>query len=180
MKISILLFTLIFSVATSFAQKDAKKSNRELKAELKRAKAEAIREIVKSKNFVFKAETVNPMNSRTKALTSDFGIEVRNDTVYSYMPYYGNTYSRDQITFKDSPMGFIQPVDTFTTKRTKKGYLVKIRVTNVHDVIDLNFHINLDGLTTASASSINRQAISYNGIIILPMPVDETIIENEK
>ncbi|HCE59123.1 MAG TPA: hypothetical protein DER09_15145 [Prolixibacteraceae bacterium] len=180
MKISILLFTLILSVATSFAQKEVKKSNSELKAELKRAKAEAIREIVKSKNFVFKAETVNPMNTRTKTLTSDFGIEVRNDTVFSYMPYYGNTYSRDYTTFKDSPMGFIQPVDTFTTKRTKKGYLVKIRVTNVHDVIDLNFHINLDGLATASASSINRQAISYTGVIIIPSPEEDSESENDK
>lgn len=180
MKTIVLLFTLIFSVITSFAQEDVKKSKKEQKVELKRLKAEAIREIVKSKNFVFKAETVNPMNTRTKALTSDFGIEVRNDTVYSYMPYYGNTYSRNEITFKDSPMGFIQPVDTFTTKRTKKGYLVEIRVTNVRDVIDLNFHINLDGLTTATASSINRQAISYTGVIIFPPPADETKIENEK
>ena len=180
MKISILLFTLIFSVATSFAQKEVKKSNRELKAELKRAKAEAIREIVKSKNFVFKAETVNPMNTRTKTLKSDFGIEVRNDTVFSYMPYYGNTYSRDYTTFKDSPMGFIQPVETFTSKRTKKGYLIKIRVNNVHDVIDLNFHINLDGLATASASSINRQAISYSGVIIIPVTVEDSKAEKEK
>ncbi len=180
MKITILLFTLILSIATSFAQEEVKMSKKEQKTELKRLKAEAIREIVKSKNFVFKAETVNPMNSRTKALTSDFGIEVRNDSVFSYMPYYGTTYSHDQIIFKDSPMGFIQPVDTFTTKRTKKGYLVEIRVTNVRDVIDLNFHINLDGLTTVSASSINRQAISYTGVIIIPLPEEHSESENDK
>lgn len=180
MKISILFFILVFSVVSTFAQEDSKKSKREEKAELKRLKAEAIREIVKSKNFVFKAETVNPMNTRTKALTSDFGIEVRNDTVFSYMPYYGNTYSRDYTLQKDSPMGFIQPIDTFTTKRTKKGYLIEIRLTNVHDVIDLNFHINLDGLTTASASSINRQAISYTGVILIPEKAVDPAKESEK
>ena len=66
-------------------------------------------------------------------------------------------------------MGFIQPIDSFTTKRTKKGYLVEISLTNVRDVIELTFYINLDGLTSVSASSINRQSITYSGEIIIPV-----------
>ena len=95
MKILFVIVTFVFSGIFVSAQQPAEKSKKEQKKELKRLKAEAIREIVKSKNFVFKAELVNPGNSRPKSLTSDFGIEVRNDTIFSYMPYYGNTYSRD-------------------------------------------------------------------------------------
>lgn len=169
MKILFVIVTFVFSGIFVSAQQPAEKSKKEQKKELKRLKAEAIREIVKSKNFVFKAELVNPGNSRPKSLTSDFGIEVRNDTIFSYMPYYGNTYSRDYTDYKDSPMGFIQPIDSFTTKRTKKGYLVEISLTNVRDVIELTFYINLDGLTSVSASSINRQSITYSGEIIIPV-----------
>jgi hypothetical protein len=180
MKISILLITLVFSVLTLAAQPEAKKSKSELKAELKRAKAEAIREIVKSKNFIFKAEMVNPGNSRPKSLTTEFGIEVRNDTVFSYMPYFGNIYSRDYTTQKNSVMGFIQPIESFATKRTKKGYLVEIRLTNIHDVIDMNFHISLDGLTSVSASSINWQSIAYTGEILIPANSSEAETEQQK
>ncbi len=118
---------------------------------------------------MFKAETVNGVNSRTKNLTTDFGVEVRNDSVFSYMPYYGNTYSRDYTSHTDSPMGFIQPVDSYSMQKTNKGYLVDISVTNNHDVINLKFHINKDGETTLSANSINRSSVSYTGFIIVPI-----------
>lgn len=167
MKLQILTILLIIPMLT-FAQQEPKKSKKQLKEEQKKEQIEKIREIVRSKNFVFKAETVNGVNSRTKNLTTDFGVEVRNDSVFSYMPYYGNTYSRDYTSHTDSPMGFIQPVDSYSMKRTNKGYYIDINVTNNHDVINLKFHINKDGEATLSANSINRSSVSYTGFIIVP------------
>lgn len=168
MKLQLLTILLIIPILT-FAQQEPKKSKKQLKEEQKKEQIEKIREIVRSKNFVFKAETVNGVNSRTKNLTTDFGIEVRNDSVFSYMPYYGNTYSRDFTSQINSPMGFIQPVDSYSMKRTNKGYYIDINLTNNHDVINLKFHINKDGETTLSASSINRSSVSYTGFIIVPV-----------
>lgn len=170
MKIVIISVLLALSASFVYAQNSGNKSKKQLKAVKKAYQIEQIRTIVRSKNFVFKALTVVPKNERVKTLTSDFGIEVKNDSVYSYMPYFGNTYSRDYSSFKDSPMGFMQPIDSYKMERTRSGYVVRIKVKNQHDIIDLTFHISKTGNASVSASSINRQSISYSGIILIPLP----------
>lgn len=171
MKILILSVLLAFSGTFIYAQNTGNKSKKQLKAERKALQIKQIKEIVASKNFIFKAESVNPINTGTKKLTSDFGIEVRNDTVFSYMPYYGNSYSRDYTSFKNSPMGFIQPVESYKHVKRKSGYVIDIKVKNQHDVIELTFHISKTGIASVSASSINRQNITYMGEILIPRPI---------
>lgn len=171
MKTLTLTFLMILSVTLIFAQD--KKSKKQLKADRKAQKIQLIKSGIDNKTFVFKAYSVVPKNEKTKALISDFGIEVRSDSIYSYMPYYGNTYSRDYASFKDSPMGFMQPMESYKRVKTKKGYDVDIRVKNVNDIIDLAFHISKTGDATVVASSINRQSISYMGEIFVPQPKEE-------
>ena len=168
MKILFLSIFLAFLSTCIYARNTVQKSKKQLKAEKKAQQIKQIREIVASKNFIFKAESVNPVNAGTKKLTSDFGIEVRNDSIFSYMPYYGNSYSRDYTSFKNSPMGFIQPMESYRQIRRKSGYAIDIKVKNQHDVIDLTFHISKTGIASVSASSINRQNITYTGEILIP------------
>jgi len=161
-----LTIVLILSVTIVFAQ--GEKSKKQLRKDRKAQKIQIIKDGVYNKTFVFKAYSVVPKNEKTKALTSDFGIEVKGDSIFSYMPYYGNTYSRDYSKFNDSPMGFAQPIESYKRLKTKKGYEVNIKVKNLNDVIDLVFHITKVGDATAVASSINRQSISYMGEILVP------------
>ena len=172
MKFLIFSVLLAFSVTVTYARNTVNKSNKQLKAKQKAWQMEQIKTVIRSKSFVFKAQTVIPKNDMTKTLTTDFGIDVKNDSVYSYMPYFGNTYSRDYSSFKDSPMGFMQPIDNYSTKRAKSGYIVRIKVKNGRDIIDLTFHISKTGNATVSASSINRQGITYTGIILIPVPAE--------
>lgn len=167
MKCLTFTFILILSVSLVFGQ-NSKKSKRQFKAELKSQKIQLIKTLVDNKTFVFKAYSVIPSNEKVKSLTSDFGIEVRNDSIFSYMPYYGNTYSRDYSSFKDSPMGFAQPMDSYKRVRKKSGYDVNVKVSNDKDVVELVFHITKIGDATVVASSLNRQSISYVGEILAP------------
>jgi hypothetical protein len=166
MKNLALIFILILSVSMLSAQE--KKSKKQLKAERKTQKIQLIKQIVENKTFVFKAYSVIPKNEVSKTLFSDFGIEVRNDSIFSYLPYYGNTYSRDYSSFKDSPMGFAQLIDSYKRVKTKKGFEVNVKVKNLNDLIDLTFHISKMGDATVVASSLNRQAIAYTGEIFAP------------
>lgn len=166
MKNLALIFVLIFAVSVLPAQE--KKSKKQLKAERKSQKIQIIKSIVDNKTFVFKAYSVIPKNEKTKTLISDFGIEVRNDSIFSYLPYYGNTYSRDYSNFKDSPMGFAQLMESYKKVRTKSGFEINIKVKNLNELIDLVFHISKMGDATVVASSLNRQAITYVGEIFAP------------
>jgi hypothetical protein len=173
MRILTITVLILFSVTSVFAQSTEKKSKKQIKAEQKALKIQQIKDLVESKTFIFRATSVIPKNEKTRSLTSEFGIEVKNDSVFSYMPYFGNTYSRDYTSFKDSPMGFIKPFESYKKTKTKSGYDVDIRVDNDHDVIDLAFHISKNGTASLTASSINRQAISYMGEILTPAPKEE-------
>ncbi len=168
MKISAIIFLIIFTFSAVFAQETKPKSKKQLKAEKKEQKIQLIKSLVDNKTFVFKAYSVIPKNEKTRALTSDFGIEVKTDSIFSYMPYFGNTYSREYDNFKDSPMGFAQPMESYKREKTKKGFEVKITVKNVNEGIDLVFHISKMGDATCVASFINRQSISYTGSIFAP------------
>jgi len=173
MRILTITVLIVFSVTCVVAQTTEKKSKKQIKAEQKALKIQQIKELVDNKTFVFKATSVIPKNEKTRSLPPDFGIEVRKDSVFSYMPYLGNTYSRDYSSFKDSPMGFMQPFESYKRTKTKSGYDVDVRVKNEHDVIDLVFHISKTGSASLTASSINRQAISYTGEIMNPKPKEE-------
>jgi hypothetical protein len=168
MKILTVFLVLILSFSVLFAQE--KRSKKQIRTERKSQKIQLVKSFVDNKTFVFKAYSVIPKNERTKTLISDFGIEVRNDSIFSYLPYYGNTYSRDYSSFKDSPMGFAQPVESYKRVKTKKGFEVNIKVKNQNDLIDLAFHISKMGSATVVASSLNRQAITYTGEIFAPKP----------
>src|SRR5210317_1057670 len=128
MKTLALSIFLILSVTIVFAQ--GEKSKKQVRKDRKAQKIQIIKDGVYNKTFVFKAYSVVPKNEKTKALTSDFGIEVRGDSIFSYMPYYGNTYSRDYSKFNDSPMGFAQPIESYKRIKTKRGYEVNIKVKN--------------------------------------------------
>ncbi len=169
MKILIVTVIIIFATLSGNAQVIREKSRRELKAERKAMQIKLIRQIIESKAFVFKANAVITNVEKTRALTSDYGIEIRNDSVFSYMPYYGTTYSTDYSDYKDSPMGFIQPVEKYKRDRTKSGFDIYVTVKNERDVINLKFHVSKTGAATVSASSINRESIIYVGEILAPL-----------
>ena len=60
--------------------------------------------------------------------------------------------------------------ESYKKTKTKSGYDVDIKVNNNRDVIDLVFHISKTGSTSVMAASINRQAITYTGEILVPQP----------
>lgn len=161
----ILLLLLIISTATFLnAQEAKKKSKKEKRAEKNAQLVVETTKLVESKNFVFKARTANPMGGRSVNLTTDYGVKVLNDSVYSYMPYYGRAYNAAYGSM-DSPMTFDLPILDYSMEETKKGYRVKFGVKNASDRVDFSFQIMETGSTTLSVNSTNRQAITYNGNI---------------
>src|SRR5687768_16558096 len=52
-----------------------------------------VRAMVESKNFVFKADYVNPQTGRSRNLTSEYDLTIKPGEVISYLPYFGRAYS---------------------------------------------------------------------------------------
>ena len=162
MKNLLIISILIFSVFTINAQE--KKSKKEIKEEKKAQQKEEVKSIVESKTFVFKANNANPMRGRTVNLTSDYDVRITQDSIFSYLPFFGVAYSVN-YGGTDSPMIFNNAFETCDFETTKNGYLVKVSVKNESDRLEYSFHISVTGSTSLNVSSLNRQSISYNGNI---------------
>jgi hypothetical protein len=165
MKTLIMMALLATCAVFVNAQETEKKSKKELKAEKEAKQIEETKALVESKTFVFDARNVNPMGGRSRSLTTQYDVKVTSDSIYSYLPYFGVAYSAS-YGGTDSPMIFEEPFETCEMEKTKKGYLVKVSVKNGNDRLDFSFHISEAGSTTLHVSSLNRQAISYNGEIV--------------
>src|SRR5918993_706307 len=49
--------------------------------------------LLKSKNFIFKAQSAHPMRGSVVQLTTAYDLIVTGDTLQAYLPYYGRSYS---------------------------------------------------------------------------------------
>lgn len=162
-----LIFTVIIllMVFTISAQETQKKSKKELKAGKKVQQMQEIKALVESKNFIFDVRNVNPMGARSITPTTDYEVKITNDSVYSYLPYFGVSHSA-VYGGSESPMIFSKPFESIDMQVIKKGYLIKVAVKNGSDLLNFSFNISATGSTTLTVSSINRQAISYYGEVL--------------
>ena len=53
----------------------------------------AVQNFIKTKEFVFKAQTVLPMTGMSRQLTSEYDVRFLGDSVVAYLPYFGRAYS---------------------------------------------------------------------------------------
>ena len=140
------------------------------KAEKQAAKTAAIKNLVDSQSYVFKAQSAMPMSGRSRQLTSDYDLKVTKDQVVSYLPYFGRAYSAPidpsqggiQFTSKD--------FDYTTTPRKKGGWDIQIKPKDNRDVQQMSLTISEDGYASLQVTSINRQPISFSGYITAVKP----------
>ena len=64
-----------------------------------------------------------PMKGGSKHLTSDYSLEIRNDSVYSYLPYFGVAYNVPYGGGKG--LNFSAPLSEYTSTYSKKREMLK-------------------------------------------------------
>ncbi len=165
MKNLIFVAFLVMAFISAHAQETEKKSKKQLKQEKEAQQIAEVKSMMDEKSFVFEARNANPMKGRSITLTSQYDVKVTQDSVFSYLPYYGVAYN---ATYggTESPMVFNSPAEKYSSESSKKGYTVKITARNGNDRLDFTFHISENGSTTLNVSSMNRQSISYYGELV--------------
>lgn len=145
----IFLFTTLPVIAQS---RQEKKEQKEL----------AIREAIDSNHYKINVDRMLPMRGNGKLLTSDYSVEIRNDSVFSYLPYFGVAYSVPYGGGKG--LIFNEPLTEYSAEYHKKGKVkVNFKVRNDEDSYTYNMTIYPNGSTSIQVQSINRQPISFQG-----------------
>src|SRR4026207_765126 len=83
----------------------------------KENKQAAVRNMVESQQYIFKAQYVLPLAGSQRALTSDYDLTVSKSAVSSYLPFFGRAYvapinpAEGGIKFNSSKFEYIKEED---------------------------------------------------------------------
>ena len=144
-QILMLLLVMLAGIPTLSAQ---------TKKEKKEQKKEAVRQLIVSEDYKIDVNTAMPMRGRSIPLTSQYSLQIRNDSVFSYLPYYGRAYS---VPYKE-----------YTMDMDKKGNaIIKFSARSPEDFFEFRAKVFPDGTTSIDVTMQNRQAISYRGEVDL-------------
>ena len=151
----LILWGLICMIAAmpAFAQ-----SRSEKKARIERA----VKEAVDAKTYEINVDRMHPIKGGSRTLTTNYSLKVRNDSVYSYLPYFGVAYSVPYGGGKG--MIFNEPLTDYTTKKLKKGKVqVAFQTRSEGDNYEYSLTIYPNGSTAINVQATNQQPISYTG-----------------
>ena len=108
----ILSLLLITAMGISTLSAQTKKERKELKKQV-------VEKLVTSGKYKIDVNRALPARGRSITLTSPYSVEIRNDSVISYLPYYGRAYS---IPYGGGEgLNFKAPITDYQLDRDKKG-----------------------------------------------------------
>lgn len=136
------------------------------KANAKQARANKIKQLISDRNYVFQAQSVFPMNGRTRQIGGEgYDLSVSKDTVNAYLPYFGRAYAAPIDPTKGG-IQFISKDFEYTEQSGKKGgWEITIKPKDVRDVQQMYLTVSDDGYASLQVTNTNRQPISFNGIV---------------
>lgn len=132
------------------------------KKEKKAQTEQAVRTAIDAKHYKINVNRATPMKGGSKYLTSNYTLEIRNDSLFSYLPYFGVAYNIPYGGGKG--LIFNAPISEYTTEYNKKG-TARINLKLRNDEDNYLYHITIfpDGSSSIQVTPTNRQSISFSG-----------------
>jgi hypothetical protein len=124
-----------------------------------------VRAMVESKNFVFKADYVNPQTGRSRNLTSEYDLTIKPGEVISYLPYFGRAYSAP-INSEGGIKFTSTDFDYKLLKQKEHSWEISIKPKDARDIQEMFLTIFDNGTGSLTVNSLNRQTISFRGYIV--------------
>ena len=131
--------------------------------EAEKARTEqAVKEALEARRYHIDVNYMTPMRGRARALTDNYSLTVRGDSVLSYLPYVGQAYSVPYGGGK--ALNFDARIQTYEMKDGKKGRKeIRFTTTNDEDSCTYQLTVYPDGGTQIRVLPTRRQSISFNG-----------------
>jgi hypothetical protein len=163
----------IFVVLTVFICGSTVVFAQSTKQEKQAAKKAAIKKMIDSGVYVFKANYALPLRGSQKNLTPDYyDLIVTKDTITAYLPYYGQSYTApNDIYTNEGGIKFKTSDFSYIIKQNKNGswqISIKPKDTNIanwRSVQQMTLNISTSGYASLQVVSSNRDMISFDGTI---------------
>lgn len=149
----VLAAVLLAGVQPFFGQSSKEKEAKE---------KQIVKALLESGRYSIEVDRAIPMSGPSKNLTSRYTLELKGDSVASYLPYFGQAYSLPYGGGKG--LIFDAPVSDYTLKFDKKGRAtVKFKSRTGEDNFTYLLQVYPNGSATVHVTPVNRQSITFYG-----------------
>jgi len=127
--------------------------------------AAQVSEALGNRHYTIQIQMMYPRRRGAVNVTSDFTLEVKGDTLVSYLPYFGRAYN---IPYGGgNGMNFTAPIQDYQSVKVKKD-LTRIMLTTENDAGPLLFEMEIydNGSTSIWVRARERDDIQYSGEMI--------------
>ena len=123
-----------------------------------------LKTILTGKTFVFKAQSAWPLQGTVVNLSNGYDMKVMQDSINTFLPYFGRAYAAGYTT--EGGINFAsKKFDYKLREKQKGGWEITIKPADAKDVTELTYSISANGYATLQVISVNRQTISFYGVI---------------
>lgn len=130
-------------------------------------KAEMARNVTKAlneRNYKISILRMNPMRGSSRSVSYGYSVEVRNDTLFSYLPYFGRAYNVPYGGGKG--LNFSHPIENYQEYQKKNGQRhIEIGLTNEEDTYLYTIEVFDNGNSSVEVLSRQRERIYYTGMM---------------
>jgi len=122
-------------------------------------------DLISTQSFVFKAQTMSPASGSVRQLTTDYyTVSISKDNIISDLPYFGRAYSAP-IDPTQGGLQFKSKNFDYSVQAKKKRWEITIKTNDVPDAAQFYLTVYQDGTAYLQVSCVNRQPVSFNGVI---------------
>ena len=139
-------------------------ATQEERAARKAERARMVTAALNAREYKIDISRMIPSKGPSKSV-STYSIEVRNDSLISYLPYFGRAYNVPYGGGKG--LNFSAPISKYTEGEKKNGQReIEISVTNSEDTYLYVLNVFDNGSSSLYVRSRQREQISYTGDMI--------------
>ena len=160
MKTKILLLLVVISVAVLLPGCATSEEKAAQMAELSANVTNALN----NRDYKIAIDRMYPMRGSSRYVSFGYSVEVRNDTLISYLPYFGRAYNVPYGGGKG--LNFTAPIESYQEFMKRNGLrLIEIGVSNEEDTYFYTIEVFDNGSSTIDVRARQRERISYSGNI---------------
>lgn len=119
-----------------------------------------------NRDYKIAIDRMYPMRGSSRHVSFGYSVEVRNDTLVSYLPYFGRAYNVPYGGGKG--LNFTAPIGSYQEFMKRNGQRhIEIGVSNEEDTYFYTIEVIDNGNSTVDVRARQRERISYSGHIEL-------------